>query len=287
MGTGNKLKKILSEILPPFALKLAYLFGFKSYIWQGNFNNWHDARCRSAGYDDRVILEKVKDASLRVKNGEAVYERDSVIFNKIEYSWPLLAAIMFAAANGGGKLEIADYGGSLGSVYSQVRKFLAGLRIKWGIIEQKNFVECGRKHFEDDKLKFFYSLDECLKHQDADLALLSGVLQHIERPYELLEELMNKNFKYLIFDRTTFNKGDKDRLSVLKISPRIYPASYPCWFLNESKFKKILSRKYILIEEFFGFENREGAVPLFKGFIYQLTPGGYTNYGKEYRKDNY
>ncbi|MDO8662405.1 MAG: methyltransferase, TIGR04325 family [Candidatus Omnitrophota bacterium] len=270
MRIKDNLKNLLLEILPPFALKLTYLFGLKSYIWCGNFNNWQDAKSKSAGYDDSVILEKVKNAALRVKNGEAVYERDSVILEKIEYSWPLVAALMFASANKGGKLDIVDYGGSLGSVYFQVRKFLVNLRIKWGIVEQENFVECGRKNFEDERLKFYYSLDECLKHQDADLALLSGVLQCVERPYELLEELMDKNFNYLVFDRTTFNKIDKDRLSVLKVSPKIYPASYPWWFLNEPKFKKILSRKYILTESFFSFENRDGLTPVFKGFIYKL-----------------
>jgi len=42
----------------------------------------------STGYDSERILGKVRDSLLKVKRGEAVYERDSVLFDKVQYSWP-------------------------------------------------------------------------------------------------------------------------------------------------------------------------------------------------------
>lgn len=41
------------------------------------------------------ILQTVKNSLLKVKNAEIVYERDSVIFDEIEYSWQLLTGLMF------------------------------------------------------------------------------------------------------------------------------------------------------------------------------------------------
>ena len=70
------------------------------------------------------ILDKVLAATLKVKQGQAVFERDSVLFDEIEYSWPLLAGLMWAAASNGGKLNVLDFGGALGSSYYQNRKFL-------------------------------------------------------------------------------------------------------------------------------------------------------------------
>ncbi len=60
--------------------------------WSGDYSSWKSAQQHCVGYDAANILEKVKDAILKVKNGEAVYERDSVLFYKIEYAYPLLSA---------------------------------------------------------------------------------------------------------------------------------------------------------------------------------------------------
>ena len=40
----------------------------------------------SSGYDSQLILDKVLTSTLKVKNGEAAYERDSVLFDEIQYA---------------------------------------------------------------------------------------------------------------------------------------------------------------------------------------------------------
>jgi putative methyltransferase (TIGR04325 family) len=71
----------------------------------------------STGYDSEIILEKTRDALLKVKNGEAAYERDSVLFDEIQYAWPLLTSLMWVAAQAKGILNVLDFGGSLGTTY--------------------------------------------------------------------------------------------------------------------------------------------------------------------------
>jgi putative methyltransferase (TIGR04325 family) len=118
----------------------------------------------------------------------------------------------------GNSLNLIDFEGSLGSSYFQNRKFLMQLKeLKWNIVEQKKMVECGRKYFENEYLKFY-----CIKEQNPDAIVLSSVIQYIEKPYSLIGKIINYKFDFIIIDRTPFIEGDKDRLTVQKVSPKIY-----------------------------------------------------------------
>lgn len=97
---------------------------------------------------------------MRVKRGEALFERDSVLFNEREYCWELLAALMWIAARHNGSLNIIDFGGSLGSTYYQYKCFFSSLKsVLWNIVEQPNFVGEGKRLFENESLKFHSSIE--------------------------------------------------------------------------------------------------------------------------------
>src|ERR1700710_2101728 len=115
------------QFIPPFFFTLVKKGG--KYGWKGGYKNWQDAGNSSYHYDDAEILEKVKQALIKVRNGEAVFERDSVLFSEIQYSWPLLSALLWIITINKGKLKVADFGGSLGSTYFQNRKFLLGASV--------------------------------------------------------------------------------------------------------------------------------------------------------------
>ncbi len=223
----------------------------EKYGWFSTNLTWNEAKQATAGYDDQKILEKCKNALLKVKNGEAVFERDSVIFDKIEYSWPLLSGLLLTAANNDGELDVIDFGGSLGSTYFQNRKFLSQLKkVNWNIVEQENFVDCGKKYFSDTQLKFYVNIKSCLKENQPKAIIFSNVLQYLEKPYDLLAEVISHKFEYIIFDLTAFHNDDKDFLTIQKVWPEVYEASYPCRFLSKTKFFEILLGDYEIIEEF-------------------------------------
>jgi putative methyltransferase (TIGR04325 family) len=247
--TSSRPFSFIKQLVPPIFLTLLKKAG--KYGWSGDYNNWQEAMKLTDSYDDSVILEKVKQALLKVRNGEAVYERDSVLFNEIQYSWPLLSALMWIAMKRNGVLRVADFGGSLGSSYFQNRKFLAGASdLQWNIIEQENFVTCGRQYFQDVHLHFFYTPEEMITRQGLpDLLLLSCVLPYLEKPYETLVRLMQYKIPYILVDNTYFNYEPRDRICVQRVPPEIYKASYPCWILNYDTVKKTLSDMYILISE--------------------------------------
>lgn len=260
-------KELLKEYLPPiFLRKITGLF----YGWSGNYKYWEDAKRHSTGYDSDLILNKVKDALLKVKNNEAASERDSINFDKIFYSFPVLSALLWIANQNKGELNLIDFGGSLGSSYFQNKKFLASLnKVNWNIVEQKHFVECGKQYFQDEHLQFFENIEACMKIHNTDTILLSSVLQYIEKPYQLLDYIFQQKFKYIIFDRTPFMINKKDRITIQKVHPKIYKATYPCWFFNEENFIRYFSKQYELITEFDSLD-KANLRSVFKGYLFKI-----------------
>ena len=104
--------------------KIIQKFRGASYGWYGDYINWHEAKKKCLGYDASSILDKIKIATSKVKSGEAKYERDSILFSDVEYSWPLLSALMWVSSMQKGRISTLDFGGSLGSSYFQNKKFL-------------------------------------------------------------------------------------------------------------------------------------------------------------------
>jgi putative methyltransferase (TIGR04325 family) len=256
-------KKSIKDSLPPLLLRLMTgLF----YGWHGNFSSWKEAREKSSGYDSEVIVGKVKISALKVKNGLAAYERDSVIFENIEYSFPLLSGLLWVAAQNNGKMNVLDFGGSLGSSYFQNKLFLDTLtKVNWCIVEQPDFVKAGIESFEDENLHFFSSIEECIHSYDIDVVLLSSVLQYMEKPFVLLDRIISTGISFMIIDRTPF-VGSPDRITVQKVHPKIYRGSYPCWFFNEEKFVARITKDYKLVIEFDALD-KANISSKFKGFI--------------------
>jgi putative methyltransferase (TIGR04325 family) len=222
----------------------------------GDYATWSDALSESTGYNADVILQMTTEALHKVKQGEAVYERDTVLFNEVQYTWPLLAGLMWVAARCNGCLNVLDFGGSLGSTYFQNRTFLKGLNgVRWNIVEQARHVEVGKQAFQDEYLKFYETTNTCLAETKPRVLVLSGVLQYLENPHKVLIELLSTSCDHLIIDRTPFWEGATDRLCVQHVPSRIYPASYPCWVFSIDRFRAALNREWEIIAEFESLDN--------------------------------
>jgi putative methyltransferase (TIGR04325 family) len=235
----------------------------------GPYFSWEEAEKQSTGYNSDIILEKVKKAALKVKRGEAVYERDSVLFDKIQYSWPLLSGLLWIASMNNNRLNLIDFGGSLGTSYYQNKKFLKHLKaLRWNVIEQDSFVKCGKEFFEDEHLKFHFCIEDCMKVSNKpDAILISGVLEYIEKPYELLGKIFGFNIKHILIDRTPFSADGRDYITIQKVHPEIYKGSFPHRFFSHDEFKKFFHEKYELVEEFDSFDKADFP-SFYKGFIF-------------------
>ena len=230
------------------------------------------AKC--TGYDADEILARALDAALKVKRGEAIYERDSVVFNHIEYAWPLLSCLMWVAARNHGKLSVLDFGGALGSSYFQNRKFLEMLvEVRWSVVEQPNYVAAGVASIQDAKLRFYRSVKECLSETPPDVVLMSSVLQYLPDPYAALTEILDARVQTLILDRASYtNYGEKERITIQHVPASIYQASYPCWILAEDAVVALITRRgYRLVEVFDALDKFDSAAT-WKGHIFEKLP---------------
>jgi putative methyltransferase (TIGR04325 family) len=260
-----KFINILKKVLPGW---LRHSLSGIFYGWHGNYSSWSEALEKSGGYDSEKIIEKVRVSASLVKNGLAAYERDSVLFYKAEFSFPLLSGLMWIAALNKGKLNVLDFGGSLGSTYFQNKSFLDSLpELNWCIVEQPAFVDIGISSFADERLHFFHTIDECVGSFEIDVVIFSSVLQYIEKPFTLLHKIKDIGINFVLIDRTPFIQGN-DRITLQKVPPAIYKGSYPCWFFNKKKFIDWFSEEYDKILEFDALD-KANIRSEFRGFIFQ------------------
>lgn len=238
--------------------------------FSSDYPSWEAAESVAGGYAAPNILEVTRDALRKVRDGEAVFERDSVVVDRVDYSFPLLAGLLHAALARDGRLSVLDFGGSLGSTYFQVRPLLKDLRaFSWSIVEQNHYVECGRAEFETDELRFYFDVESCIAEQNPSVLLLSGVLGYIPNSYSFLEGVLKHNFHYVILDRTAFSRDDTDHFKIHNVPKWIYEASIPVRFLSRTQVLGHLSRDYDLLFDFETVDAYPGLLPEYRGFVFR------------------
>lgn len=248
-----KTKQFIRDWCPPILMNwIRSLRANNGLSFSGDYASWSDAKIKSSGYDAEQVLQRVSEAALKVKRGEALFERDSVCFEKAEFRWPVLACMLSVAASRSSNLNVLDFGGSLGSFYFQHKDFFSNLmQVRWAIVEQAQFVKFGQEHLQDDVLRFYDSIESCSIQQPIDVVLLSSVIQYLEKPREVLSSLAAIGAPYILIDRTSFIAHESDRLTVQTVPKAIYDASYPAWFFSEKLFlKTMLDLNYRLQTEF-------------------------------------
>jgi putative methyltransferase (TIGR04325 family) len=268
---------LIKKWLPPAILPLARRLYGKGMCFKGNYKTWEEAAAICSGYDDVSILEKVLDATIKVKSGQAVFERDSVVFGEIQYSWPVTAALMWVAAKNNGNLNVLDFGGALGSSYFQNKKFLADLKVvSWSVVEQAHFVEKGRAFVEDNVIKFHASIEESVNAVSPNVILLSSVAQYLPDIDWLLGQINRTEACTLIFDRTPFSGASENSICIQNVPSDIYKASYPMWLLSRERLLGQLSN-WKVHESFGSAEGRvvsdAGIEFEFSGYIFERIHG--------------
>jgi putative methyltransferase (TIGR04325 family) len=221
---------------PPALLDLYRRLRGESIAFRGSYRTWEEALAASSGYADEVIVERVRRALLQVRAGAGGYERDGVVLPHREYDFPLLAALLHVAATRQ-RLHVVDFGGSLGSTYFQHRELLRGVPgLKWEVVEQAHFVECGRKDFADGILGFQFTLADCFAAGRPNLILLSSVLPYVPKPYELIEQVRALGVDFVLLNRTpALPPGSPDLLTVQHVALAEYQTSYPAWLLEQAR----------------------------------------------------
>jgi putative methyltransferase (TIGR04325 family) len=241
----------LRRIFRRIRSRTPFMARFDSCTWHGDFPDWRSACAVVGGYDQGAILETVAKSVGLVLGGHGRYERDGVVFSDDALRWPLAAALALAARDGSRPMRVLDVGGSLGSAWLQHRRLLAGMDCEWSIVEQPPFAERGESLFRGrlGVPRFFTSVAEAAGGRPVDLAILGGVLQYLEHPFAVLDEVTAAAPRWMLIDRTAEHMGDQDRITIQHVPPAIYPASYACRFFARDSIPRSLGRSYRLVAE--------------------------------------
>jgi putative methyltransferase (TIGR04325 family) len=243
------------------------------FWWSGDFPNWEEANKECIGYSDNSILEQVKNTILLTKDRTDVYERDGcTIQGEPTFAFEILDWIKKTSKDN--KINLIDFGGSLGSTYFQLRRYLSEFNVSWNVVEQENFVECGKQYLQNDSIKFFNSIEECLNETSPNCFFSSSALPYIENSNEILSKVFSYNFDWIFLDRISIIEGNKDRITIQIVPPEIYKAIYPCWFFGEEKLIKTFEKngyEHIKSFEALGGYNFAPRVETsaYKGFIFK------------------
>lgn len=256
---------LLDWLLPPKWRSL--LQTFKAYGYSGNYSSWAAAAAASTGYADDLIFEQVKQAARAVKEGKAAFDRDSVLFYKSEYDFPVLTSLLYVAQHQN-QLSVLDFGGATGSMFYQYRPILNQIQgLSWSVVEQAHFVQFGQEELQHDTLRFYSDLQECATDRQPNLALLGCVLPYLEDPYHWLDQIYRTTIPYVLIDKHPVIPGSMDRLTVQQTNPKVYKASYPAWFFGESKFKAALQGRFEIVFEYGCPDQSNIPLSSFKGYF--------------------
>jgi putative methyltransferase (TIGR04325 family) len=275
MSRESGIRSFARSVMPPVLLDFARgsVGRFMNQVqFSGHFLSWDEAARASSGYDEDCILQTTIEAARKVINGEMAFERDSVPFPEMQYHFPLLWALTRATVRYQ-RLHVIDFGGALGSSYFQSRHMLDTCEVlKWAIVEQPSHVTVGNKEFANSELSFHRSLDSACKDTAYDVLLLSGVIQYLPDPFAFLGHVLGRRIPSIIVDRTPFMTNGIARLTVQHVPKRIYPASYPAWFLSEQELLAAFTQQYERIATWPALDKHhpQGGRAEYKGFLFEL-----------------
>lgn len=266
------MRALVKSLLPAPARRWARrAFGWR---WlRGDYKHWAEARAASEGYDDGAVLARVLAATREVHAGRAGWERDGVTFSGEPEPTPLRKALERIAEGEGGRLDLIDFGGGLGTTWRQHRAWLATLTtVRWRVVEQPAWTEAGRRGFAGEGLEFYETLDEARADGTPAAILFSAVLPYVEMPRALLAEAVRRRMAHVIIDRTGFTSRGWDRLAVQHVPATIGAASYPCWLFDRESLLAPLTEDYVLVDEW-ALDELDGRHD-FRGFYFQRRNAG-------------
>jgi putative methyltransferase (TIGR04325 family) len=266
--------KLIKKIMIYFLEIILFLEKNYKIDFSGIYENWEDARNNSKGYDDQKILKRVKHTTSLLLSKKRAYERDGILLDKNEYPYQILLIILRAAIENKNKCKVIDFGGSLGSTYYNNRSFFKDIKdLKWIVVEQNNFVKIGNKYFSNKIINFNDKIENATKQfKKPNVVIISGVIQYLNNPYQILKKIIKTNADYIVIDRSPFLKKGKTIITVQKIPKKIIDSSYPIWLFNETEFKKHFKKNYHELATFDALDGVIGHGKLkscYKGIIYK------------------
>lgn len=240
--------KLAAKWLPPVLRTFLNRIVGAHIVYHGPYTSWDEARASTSGYDEGAILGRVAKATQKVLQSKAGYEQDGAAFLGTPSASHALAGLLLAAGRDSGRLSVLDFGGGLASHYLRWRPIIDRLPdVHWTVVEQAGFVAEGNKLFHAVPAVSFHETMARLPAQP-NVVLASSVLQYLQDPYAVLQQLAELQADIIIIDRTPY--GEHEAIVTQHVPARLGKASYPLQVLSRNKIHDLLAMSHELIVEF-------------------------------------
>ncbi len=235
------MMSFLKRIVKSFLKKVFSWFIYRLPL-SGHYSTYDEALSHCSGYDNIAILNKVQNAIQGLIDGKGTYERDGFLFNSIPADLQIRKHLTRLIKTGD---YIVDFGGGLGGTYLSIQDILP-LPIYYNVIEQQHFVEIGMQMFANYDFPLYFSTSFLHCPDNVKIVILSGVLQYIPNPYEVLESIVRLHPEFILIDRTAFGS---DHFWRLQLNRGVYSVEvqYPHRCIAKMKVFNLLN-EYRLID---------------------------------------
>ena len=239
---SSAFRKVVQAALPPFVLNALLRLRRLRYGFHGDYASYEDA-LRHCHTPSAFSSEQIIDTALRRARagldapGSHITTREQQLLAAT--LTPLLACALKRES------RVLDFGGGLGADFRRIRFMLPpDWCLAWDILETAPMAEAGRLHVRETGLRFFSEWEDA--QGPYDLVLASSSVQYTPDPVRTFERMTTLASRYVIVSRFPLIPGSRDRLTVQRVSPSYYDASYPAWFLGERKWLPLIEESFVI-----------------------------------------
>lgn len=214
----------VDQFMPP-RIKVLTRAILSPYIGFTPARTWEEATDASHGYESNVVIHTMYGhENSHGKNFSLTLESRHV----------QIVAALGVAIQQKETLRVLDVGGARGEYFEIVQNLFSGTKIDWTVLETPSLVpRTVSERRGNSQITWTSEQSTCIG--PFDVVLLSSVLQYVEKPNELLQDMSRLTSK-LIINRLPLISGLQDEVAVQHLRMYGRRGSYPAWFFSESRF---------------------------------------------------
>jgi putative methyltransferase (TIGR04325 family) len=190
--------------------------------------SWGDAVARSNGYQSNKTI-----TSLIISDPIAFTNTSNPCFIGNRLQQIASAFLEGVASSNKNTIRVIDVGGGLGQYFFLLEKLAPSIQFEWVILETTALCELAKSVAPTKKnIGWISSLADT--QGTFDIALLSSVIQYVESPFHLLDDLM-KVAKFLILNRLPLTSSRNQKICIQRPGFFESKGSYPVNILAEDE----------------------------------------------------
>ena len=224
-------------ILPP-KIKTLIRACFSFIVGFTKVDSWEIAVRKSVGYESENVLAPLMQGTIESRVNLADSKWATTRYQQVA------TAMFFCLSENrlrlGKPLRILDFGGGGGDYFYKFQKFVPNIDFDWTVVETPALAEAMQHQFGGDtqKIRWVNSLE--MAEDQYDFVLCSSVLQYLEKPFEVLEDLVKKS-GCVIINRIPIIDSSDHFVALQRILTKKRRGSYPAHFFSEKRLLETLS----------------------------------------------